>query len=74
MEACSNAPGIWRPAAATWWWTRVPAAITGAYLRLSRAIDVAVDRTRACDATDPGWRVMKVERRRSPEVVWPPLR
>jgi hypothetical protein len=42
------------------------------YLRLSRAIDEAVDRTRACDATHPGWRVLLLERGRLPEVAWPP--
>jgi len=42
------------------------------FFRLSRAIDEAVDRTRASDATHPGWRVLRIERNRVPEVVWPP--
>jgi hypothetical protein len=42
-----------------------------AYLHLSKAIDEAVDRTRACDATHPGWHVIRIERGRLPEVVWP---
>lgn len=42
------------------------------FFRLSRAIDEAVDRTRMSDATThPGWRVLKIERGRVPEVVWP---
>jgi hypothetical protein len=40
--------------------------------RLSKAIDDAVDRTRMSDATHPGWRVLRIERNRVPEVVWPP--
>ncbi len=39
--------------------------------RLSKAIDDAVDRTRASDATHPGWRVLRIERGRLPEVAWP---
>jgi hypothetical protein len=39
--------------------------------RLSKAIDEAVDRTRACDTTHPGWRILRAERGRLPEVVWP---
>ena len=42
--------------------------------RLSTAIDEAVDRTRMSDATHPGWRVLRIERNRVPEVVWPPSR
>jgi hypothetical protein len=42
-----------------------------AFLRLDKAIDDAVDRTRASDATHPGWRVLRIERNRFPEVVWP---
>jgi|1186.fasta_scaffold313051_2 hypothetical protein len=42
-----------------------------AYLHLSKAIDEAVDRTRACDTTHPGWHVVRIERGRLPEVVWP---
>jgi hypothetical protein len=42
-----------------------------AYLRLSRAIDDAVDRTRVSDATHPGWRVLRIERGRFPEIAWP---
>jgi hypothetical protein len=42
-----------------------------AHLRLSRAIDEAVDRTRASDATHPGWHVVRMERGRLPQVVWP---
>lgn len=40
--------------------------------RLQKAIDDAVDRTRMSDATHPGWRVLRIERNRVPEVVWPP--
>ena len=40
-------------------------------LRFSRAIDEAVDRTRAGDATHPGWRVLRIERGRLPEIAWP---
>jgi hypothetical protein len=40
--------------------------------RLSSAIDDAVDRIRASDATHPGWRVLRFERHRRPELVWPP--
>jgi hypothetical protein len=40
--------------------------------RLQKAIDDAVDRTRASDATHPGWRVLRIERGRRPEVAWPP--
>lgn len=43
----------------------------GAYLHLARAIDEAVDRTRACDTAHPGWQVVRIERGRLPEVVWP---
>lgn len=42
-----------------------------AYLHLSKAIDEAVDRTRACDATHPGWHVIRIERGHLPRVVWP---
>ena len=42
-----------------------------AYWRLEKAIDEAVDRTRASDPTHPGWHVVRMERRRLPEVVWP---
>jgi hypothetical protein len=42
-----------------------------AYLRLSKAIDEAVDRTRTSDATHPGWHVLRIERGRLPEIVWP---
>jgi hypothetical protein len=41
------------------------------YFRLAKAIDAAVDRTRASDATHPGWRVLRVERGRLPELAWP---
>jgi hypothetical protein len=42
------------------------------FFRLSSAIDEAVDRTRTSDVTHPGWRVLRIERNRVPEVVWPP--
>ena len=42
-----------------------------AYWRLERAIDEAVDRTRASDSTHPGWRVLRIERGRLPELAWP---
>jgi hypothetical protein len=42
-----------------------------AYFRLAKAIDEAVDRTRACDATHPGWRVLRMARGRLPEAAWP---
>ena len=41
------------------------------YLHLSTAIDEAVDRTRACGTAHPGWHVIRTERGRLPEVVWP---
>jgi hypothetical protein len=41
------------------------------YRRLGTAIDAAVDRTRASDATHPGWRVLRIERGRLPELAWP---
>jgi len=41
------------------------------FLRLDKAIDEAVDRTRASDPTHPGWQVVRTERGRLPEVVWP---
>jgi hypothetical protein len=41
------------------------------FLRLERAIEQVVTRTIATDPTRPGWQVMKVERGRAPEVVWP---
>ena len=41
------------------------------FLRLSKAIDEAVDRTRASDASHPGWRVLLIKRQGWPEVVWP---
>jgi Uma2 family endonuclease len=41
------------------------------YVRLSKAIDEAVDRTRSCDATHPGWRVLRMERDRLTGVAWP---
>jgi hypothetical protein len=41
------------------------------YLHLSRAVDEAVDRTRISDTTHPGWHVIRIERGRLPEVVWP---
>jgi hypothetical protein len=41
------------------------------YRRLGTAIDEAVDRTRASDATHPGWRVLRIERGRLPELAWP---
>lgn len=43
-----------------------------AFRRLDRAIDEAVDRTRASDPAHPGWHVVRMERGRLPEVVWPP--
>jgi hypothetical protein len=42
-----------------------------AYFRLSKAIDNAIDRTRASDATHPGWRVLRLESGRLPELAWP---
>jgi hypothetical protein len=41
------------------------------YRRLGKAIDEAVDRTRASDSTHPGWRVLRIERGRLPELAWP---
>jgi len=41
------------------------------FLRLQSAIDHVVSRTIATDPTLPGWQVMKVERGRLPEIVWP---
>ena len=41
------------------------------FFRLSSAIDEAVDRTRTSDVTHPGWHVVRMERGRLPEVVWP---
>jgi hypothetical protein len=53
----------------------ITASATGdhgrAYRRLDRAIDEAVDRTRASDPTHPGWHVVRMERDRLTEVVWP---
>ena len=42
-----------------------------AYFRLEKAIDDAVDRTRMSDPDHPGWRVVRMQRGRLPEVVWP---
>jgi len=41
------------------------------FLRLQSAIDQVVTRTISTRPTQPGWQVMKVERGRLPEVVWP---
>ena len=41
------------------------------FLRLQSAIDHVVTRTISTRPTEPGWQVMKVERGRLPEVVWP---
>jgi len=50
----------------------IPASQNGTVRRrLEKAIDEAVDRTRASAATHPGWRVLRIERHRSPETVWP---
>jgi hypothetical protein len=49
----------------------VPGRGGRSYLHLARAIDDAVDRTRASAATHPGWHVVRMERGRLPEVVWP---
>ena len=41
------------------------------FLRLQSAIDHVVSRTIGTDPTLPGRQVMKVERGRLPEIVWP---
>jgi hypothetical protein len=41
------------------------------FLRLEHAIEHIVTRAIATDPTQPGWQVIKVERGRVPEVVWP---
>jgi hypothetical protein len=41
------------------------------FLRLENAIEHVVTRTIGTDPTQPGWQVMRVERGRLPEVVWP---
>ena len=42
------------------------------FLRLQKAIDRVVTQTIATDPTHPGWRVLRIERSRLPEVAWPP--
>jgi hypothetical protein len=41
------------------------------FLRLQSAIDHVVTRTVATDPTQPGWRVLRIERGRLPELAWP---
>lgn len=41
------------------------------FLRLQSAIDHVVTRTIATDPSRPGWHVVRIERGRLPEVVWP---
>ncbi len=41
------------------------------YLRLQKAIDRVVTQAIMTDPSQPGWRVMMVERHRPPRVVWP---
>jgi hypothetical protein len=41
------------------------------FFRLQSAIDHVVTRTIATDPTQPGWRVLRIERGRLPELAWP---